>query len=117
MGYILLNNKKKKLTLQWLVMHQSFVTLLPPPTHTYLWGWVGDSRANVWGSELLSSHTVSGKCQACAFAQIYPVEIIIIKSGAMSIRRSPQCRDFSRAVIYEKPLSPLFLDGGGSGFK
>ena len=78
---------------------------------------MGDSGANVWGSDLLSSLTVPGKCQACAIAQIYLVEITIIKSGAMSVRQSPQCRDFSRAVIYEKPLSPLFLVGGGSGYK
>ena len=58
-----------------------------------------------------------GKCQACAIAQIYHVEITIIKSGAMSVRRFLQCRDFRRAVIYEKPLSPLFLVGGGSGYK
>ena len=57
------------------------------------------------------------KCQACAVAQIYPVEITIIKSGVMSVRRSSQCRDFSKAVIYEKLLSPLFLIGGGSGYK
>ena len=78
---------------------------------------MGDSGANVWSSDLLSPPAVPGKCQACAIAQIYPVEITIIKSGAMSVRRSPQCRDFSRAVIYEKPLSPLFLVGGGSGYK
>ena len=82
-----------------------------------LWGWVGDSGANVWGSDLLSFPAVPEKCQACAIAQIYPVGITIIKRGAMSVRRSPQCRDFSRAVIYKKSLSPLFLVGGGSGYK
>ena len=93
-------------------MHQSFVTTAP-----HLWGWVGDSGANVWGSDLMSFPAVSGKCQACATAQMYPVEITIIKSGAMSVRQPPQCRGFSRAVIYEKPLSLLFLVGGGSGYK
>ena len=58
-----------------------------------------------------------GKCQACAIAQLYPVVITIIKSGAMSVKQSPQCRDFTRVVICEKPLSPLFLVGGGSGYK
>ena len=71
----------------------------------------------MWGSDHLSSPAVPGKCQACAIAHIYPVEITIIKSGVMSVRRSPQCRDFSRAVIYVKPLSPLFLVGGGNGYK
>ena len=46
-----------------------------------------------------------------------PVEITIIKSGAMIVRRSPQCRAFSRAVIYEKSLFPLFPVDGGSGYK
>ena len=40
------------------------------------------------------------------------MEITIIKSGTMIVRRSPQCRAFSRAVIYEKSLSPLFPVGG-----
>ena len=71
-----------------------------------------NSGANVWGSDILSSPAVPGKCQACAIAQIYPVEITIIKSGAMIVRRSPQCRTFSRALIYEKSLSPLFPVGG-----
>ena len=41
-----------------------------------------------------------------------PAEITIIKSGAMIVRRSPQCRAFSRDVTYEKLLSPLFPVGG-----
>ena len=40
----------------WKVMHQSFVATAPPPHH--LPGWVGDSRANVPGSDVLSSPTV-----------------------------------------------------------
>ena len=30
----------------------------------------------------------------------------------MIVRRSPECRAFSRAMIYEKSLSQLFLVGG-----
>ena len=61
-------------------MHQSFVTIAPPP---HLYGWMGDSggEVNVWGSDLFSSPAVPGKCQAYAIAQIYPVEITIIKRG------------------------------------
>ena len=39
------------------LMHQSFVTTAPPPP-PHLRGWAGDSGANVWGSDLLSSPTV-----------------------------------------------------------
>ena len=59
-----------------------------------------------------------GKCRACDIAQIYPVYFTIIKSRAMTLSRSPQCRAFSRAVIDEKSLSPLFSVGvcvGGGG--
>ena len=35
------------------LVHQSFVTTASP--HTQLWGWVGDSGANVQGSDLLNS--------------------------------------------------------------
>ena len=33
----------------------------------------------------------------------------------MILSRSPQCRAFSRAVMDEKSLSPLFPVGGGGG--
>ena len=91
-------------------MHQPFIATADPPPH--LRGWAGDSRANVRGSDLLSSPTVPGKCQACKF--------IIIKSGAMTLSRFPQCRAFSRALMDEKSLPPLFpvgVWGGGSGYK
>ena len=67
-------------------------------------------------SDLLSSPAVPGKCQACGLMQIYPRRIYyytIIKSGAMTLSRSPQCRALSRAVIDEKSLSLLFPVGGG----
>ena len=44
-----------------------------------------------------------------------PVEFTIIKSIAMIPSRSLQCRAFSRAVIEEKSLSPLFPIGVGWG--
>ena len=45
-----------------------------------------------------------------------PVDFTFIKSRAMTISRSPQCWAFSRALIDEKSLSPLFpVDGVGGG--
>ena len=95
------------------IMHQSFVTTVP-----HLWAWAGDSRANMRGSDLLSSPTVPGKCWVVILCKCTPMEfIIIIKSRAMSLSRSPQCGAFSRAGMDEKSvLSPLFpIDGGGCG--
>ena len=48
-----------------------------------------------------------GKCQACEFT--------IIKSGAMTLSRFPQCNAFNRALMDEKSLPPLFPVGGGGG--
>ena len=42
-----------------------------------------------------------------------PMEFTIIKSRAMTLSRSLQCRAFSKAVMDEKSLSPLFPVGGG----
>ena len=56
------------------------------------------------GSDLSSYPAVTGKCQACGITQIYPHGIYIIKSRAMHLSRSPQCRAFSRAVMDEKLL-------------
>ena len=42
-----------------------------------------------------------------------PVEFTIIKSRAMPLSMFPQCRAFSRAVMDEKSLSPLFPVGCG----
>ena len=39
-------------------------------------------------------------------------EFTIIKSRAVTLSRSPQCRAFSRTVMAEKSLSPLFPVGG-----
>ena len=41
-------------------------------------------------------------------------EFIIVKSVAMIIEEYPQCRAFSRAVNYEKLLSPPFPVGRGA---
>ena len=82
------------------VMHQSFVTPATPPSP-----WAGDNGANVRGNDLLGSPAGPGKCRACDIAQIYP--FTLIKSRAMTLSRSPQCRAFSRAVMDEKSLSPL----------
>ena len=43
------------------------------------------------------------------------MEFPLIKSRAMPLSRSPQCRAFSRAAMDEKLLSPLFPVGGGGG--
>ena len=42
------------------------------------------------------------------------MEFALIKSRAMTLCRSPQYRAFSRAVMDEKSLSPLFPVGGGA---
>ena len=42
------------------------------------------------------------------------VKFTLIKSRAITLSRSPQCRAFSRAVMDEKSSSPLM---GGSGYK
>ena len=82
------------------------------PLLSHLREWAGESGANVRGNNLLSSPAVTGKCWACDIAQIYPMKFI--KSRAVTLSRSPQCRAFSRAVMDEKPLSPLFPVGGGA---
>ena len=96
-------------------MHQSFVTPDPRPPPPNLRGWAGDSGANVRGNDLLRYPTVPSKCRTCDIAQIYPVKFTLMKSRAMTLSRSPQCRAFSRAVMDEKSLSPLFPVGRGWG--
>ena len=43
------------------------------------------------------------------------MEFTLIKSSMMTPSRSPQYRAFSRAVMDEKSLSPLFPVGAGEG--
>ena len=57
MGYILLNKKKTDIT-----MACNAPVICNHCLH--LWGWVVDDGANVLGSDLLSSPTVPGECQA-----------------------------------------------------
>ena len=64
------------------------------------------------GSDFLSSPRSAGLVILCKYT---PTEFTTIKSGAMTLSRSPQCRAFSRAVIDEKSLPPLFPVGGGGG--
>ena len=81
----------------------------PPP---HIRGWAADSGANVWGSDLSSPP----QCQACDILCKYTcVEFTTIKSRAMTLSRFQQCRAFSRALMDEKLLSPLFPIGGGGG--
>ena len=84
-----------------------FVTPAPPPHQQ---GWGGDSGANMQGNDLLRSPTVTGKCRACDITQIFPCA----KSRAITLSRSLQCRAFSKALMDEKSLSPLFPIGGGA---
>ena len=70
------------------LMHQSFVATAPPPppppTHTHrgIGGLVGDSRANVRGSDLLSS-------RACDIMQIYPCGIHYYKEQGYASQEVP----------------------------
>ena len=89
-------------------MHQSFVATAP-----FLRGWAGDSGANVRGSDLLSFPQCLISAGLVILCKYIPIEFSIIKSGAITLSRSPQCRAFSRAVMDEKSLSPSFPIGGG----
>ena len=64
-------------------------------------------------SDLSSSQTVPVSAGLVRLRKYTPVEFTIIKSRAMNLSRSPQCRAFSRAVMDEKLLSLLFPIGGG----
>ena len=99
-------------------MHQSFVTTAPHQRE-----WVGDSRANVQGTDLLIPLPLPLQCRVSAgFVIVHKytqVEFTIIKSTAMTRSRSRQCRTFSRAAMNEMLLSLLFpvcvCVGGGRG--
>ena len=94
------------------IMHQSFVTTAPPPTY-------GDGQGI--GGLMCRAVTfwVAPQCRVSAglvmLRKYTPVEFTFIKSTAMTIRKSPQCWAFSRALMDETSLSPLFLVGGGGG--
>ena len=62
---------------------------------------------------------MAGKCRASDITQITPLEFTIIKSRVMNLSKPPQCMIFSRTVMDEKSLSPLFFvvrarGGGGA---
>ena len=60
------------------------------------------------------------QCQVSAglviLCKYTPIEFTIIKSRAMTVTRSSQCRAISRAVMDEKSLSPLFPVMGVGGW-
>ena len=107
-------------------MLQSFVTtaplpspplplpsLPPPPKHTYQdgWGIAGLMCGAVTFRVPLQCRVNAGLVILCKYT---PLEFTIIKSRAMTLSRSPQCRAFSRAMMDEKSLSPLFPHRWGS---
>ena len=102
--------------LQDSIMHNSFVIIAHPPLF-HLRGWARDSGANVWGSDLLSSPAVPGKCPACDITQIYPHGIYYNKEQSYDSQQIPavQGSAFSRAMMDEKLSSLLFPVGGWGG--
>ena len=52
-----------------------------------------------------------GKWRACDIMQIYPMEFTFIKSWAMTLSRSPQCRAFS--AVMDDPAIPSRRVGWG----
>ena len=92
-------------------MHQSFVT---PPPATY-----GDGRGIAGLMCGVVTFRVPPQCRVSAelvvLHKYIPMEFTIIMSRALTLSRSPQYRAFSRAVMDEKSLSPLFLVGGVGG--
>ena len=83
-----------------LVMHQSFVT-----TAGLMCGAV--------------TFPVPPQCRVSAglvvLRKYTPMEFTIIRSRATTPSKTSQCMAFSRAVMDEKSLSPLFPIGGGGG--
>ena len=88
-------------------MHQSFVTpALAPPRPTGIAGLMCEAMT-FWVPPQYRVN--AGLVILCKYT---PVKFTLIKSRAMSLSRSLQCRAFSRAVMDEKSLSPLFpVDG------
>ena len=97
-------------------MHQSFVTTAtrPPPPPTY-----GDGQGIAGLMCRAVTFRVDPQCRVSAglvmLSKYTPVEFTCIKSTAMTIRKSPKCWAFSRALMDETSLSPLFPVGGGGG--
>ena len=70
----------------------------PPP---HLRGWVGDSGANVRAVTFWVPPQCWVSVGLVVLCKYTPIEFTVIKSGALTLSRSPQCRAFSRAVIDE----------------
>ena len=79
-----------------LEVHESLhnLTICNECTTPHLRGWVGDSRANRWGSDLSSAPTVTGKCRACDITQIYPRGIYYYKEQGYDSQQVPAVQGF-----------------------
>ena len=95
------------------LMHQSFVTPAHPTPH--LRGWAGDSKANVQAMTFWVPPQYRVNAGLVILRKYIPVKFTLKKCRAMTHSRSPQCRAFSRALMDEKSLFPLFPVGGGGG--
>ena len=74
------------------IMHQSF--LIPARRPPLLRGWAGDSGANMWGNDLLSSPAVTGKCRVFDITQIYPRGIYSYKEQDYTSQHVPAVQSF-----------------------
>ena len=79
-------------------MHQSFVSTAPPPPHPphYLWGWVGDGRANDRGYYFLNVPAVPCKCRDYDFAPIL--------AGTIVVELAEERACFTRIVSVSRPF-------------
>ena len=82
----------------------------PPPTYGNVRGIAGLICGTV---TFIVPPQCRGSAKLVLLHKYTPVEITIIKSGVMIIRRSPQCKAFRRGVTYEKSFSPLYPICGG----
>ena len=62
-----------------------------------------DSGSNVWSSYLLFPRS-AGLVTLCEYN---PVEFTIIKSNAMTLSRSPQCRAFGKVTVPTIPVGAV----------
>ena len=103
------------LSLLDLLMHQSFVIPAPlPPPPTYGDGQ-GVARLMCGAMTFWIPPQYRVNAGLVILRKYTPVKFTLIKSRTMTLSRSLQCRAFSRAVMDEKSLSPLFPVGGGGG--
>ena len=77
-------------------MHESFVATAPPPTYGDGWGIAGLMCKAVTFLVPVQRRVSAGLVIVRKYS---PMEFTIIKSGAMTLSRSQQCRAFSRAVM------------------